>query len=1042
MSLSLISVRRPIGTAMLFLAVVVVGFVSVKRLTVDLMPAVDMPRISISTAYDGVAPQEIESLITRPIEQAVSTIEGIDKIVATSTEGSSRVELQFEWGTDLEVAVNEVRTYLDRIRNRLPEDAESPVVWKFNLSDFPVAYLALSGGGDWRRLRYLAEETLGRRLERVPGVASVEVRGGRVRELQVRLDPEQLSSLGISPLDVSQAVTSENRDISAGDMLDDEREVVIRSAGEFRSLEDIASVVVTYRQGRPIYVRDLGEVVDSFQDVKSELWIDGTPGIRLRIAKQSGSNTVEVVDNLREEVGRINREYEGRLRLTFIMDSSEFIQRSVSNVRSAALYGALLALVILMIFLRDWRATLIISTAIPISVLATFGLMYFYGFTINTVSFGGLALGIGMLVDNAIVVLENIYRKRELGMGRFDAAVQGSREVTGAVVAGTLTTVAVFFPVVFVAGFASVFFREMAVVVCFSLFCSLTVALTLVPMLSTKVLGQHPSQRLSGLTGKLYSLGEGALTGLENLYSRVVRAALRHPWATITLSCALLLSSLSLIPLVGYELMPEADEGQLDVNLELPIGTPLERTTLVVREMERRILTVLEDGELDNIVTVAGPARSWRPGTANQGSLEITLVPVSQRGRSLGRIASAIRPQLAELPGADFQVRPGSSNFLIRIMRGGDDRLSVDLRGYDLDTADRLAEQVARVMRRVPGIADVDIGREPGKMERLVVPDRERLAELGLAGSSVAEAVEHYVLGKVATYYRDAGYEYDIRVLLHPGDREHIGQLSELPIVARDGRLVPLSSVARIVETEGPTSITRENQERILKVNATISDRSLGDIVEDLQVALGTIAVPEGFSITIGGEYLEQQKMFQDLLVGFLIALFLVYTVMVIQFESLLHPLAIMTAVPFGFIGVALSLFLTGTTFNVNSFLGVIVLVGIMVNNSIVLVDYVNLLRREHHMSLYDALVEGARRRLRPVLMTTSTTVLAMLPLALGLGEGSELQAPLARVIVGGLITSTLITLAFLPCLYFLLERRRAGVVESAVMPSEVIPAD
>ena len=375
-------------------------------------------------------------------------------------------------------------------------------------------------------------------------------------------------------------------------------------------------------------------------------------------------------------------------------------------------------------------------------------------------------------------------------------------------------------------------------------------------------------------------------------------------------------------------------------------------------------------------------------------------------------------------------------------MRGGDDRLSVDLRGHDLDTADRLAEQVARVMRRVPGIADVDIGREPGKMERLVVPDRERLAELGMAGSSVAETVEHYVLGKVATYYREAGYEYDIRVLLHPGDREHIGQLSELPIVAPDGRLVPLSSVARIVETESPTSITRENQERILKVSATISDRSLGDIVEDLQVALGTIAVPEGFSVIIGGEYLEQQKMFQDLLVGFLIALFLVYTVMVIQFESLLHPLAIMTAVPFGFIGVALSLFLTGTTFNVNSFLGVIVLVGIMVNNSIVLVDYINLLRREHHMSLYDALVEGSRRRLRPVLMTTSTTVLAMLPLALGLGEGSELQAPLARVIVGGLITSTLITLAFLPCLYFLLERRRAGVVESAVMPSGVTPAD
>jgi len=1015
---------------MIFLAVVVIGYVSVQRLVVDLMPEVDSPRISITTRYEGVAPQEIETLITRPIEQAVSTIEGVDRIEATSSEGLSRVELQFLWGSDLEEALNEVRTYLDRIRDDLPEDAEAPSIWKFNLSDYPAAFLGLSGSGDVRRLRYLAEETLSRRLERVQGVASVEVRGGRVREIQVRLDANKLSSLGIGARQVSAALARENRDVSAGDMLADQKEVVIRASGEFKNLQEIGDTIVTYRRGRAIRVSDLGEVVDSYQEVTSELWIDGNPGIRLRVAKQSGANTVEVIKNLREEVERINQEYEGHLALTFLMDSSEFIKQSITNVQSSALYGAILALIILMVFLRDWRSTVIISTAIPISVLATFSLMYFYGFTLNVISFGGLALGIGMLVDNAIVVLENIYRKREQGSDHKSSAIKGTAEVGMAVVAGTLTTVAVFFPVVFIPGFAGIFFKEMAVVVCFALFCSLAVALTLVPVLSSTVLSKKPGLG-SPWTRRLYLMGEKALSRLEDFYGGLVRRALRYPWLTIALSALLLASTLLLIPSIGYELMPETDEGRLDITVELPVGTPLERTVPVMREIEDRVLSVLEPGELEHVMTVAGPPRAWRPGSANQGTLELTLVSLSERKRSLEEIASAIRPHLAQIPGVEYQVRPGSSNILMRIMRGGGDRLSVDIRGFDLATADRMAQDIAKLMTTIPGIADVDIGRDPGKIERILYADRKRLAEVGLSGADVADAVEHYVLGRVATRLREAGYEYDIRVQLDPMDRRHIQQLPELPIISPDGRLLPISSVARIEQTDGPTSISRENQERILRVNAGITDRPLGDIVADLQEALAPIAVPQGFSIGIGGEYVEQQKMFGDLLVGLLIAIFLVYTVMVVQFESLRHPFAIMTAVPFGLIGVILSLYLTNTTFNINSFLGTIVLVGVMVNNSILLVDYVNLLRREYDMPLHDSLVEGARRRLRPVLMTTSTTVLAMLPLALGIGEGAELQAPLARVIVGGLVTSTLITLAFVPCLYFVMERSRVHARET-----------
>ena len=1043
MSLSRIAVTRPVGTGMLFLSVIVLGFISVERLSVDLMPEVDYPRVSITTRYEGVAPQEMETLITRPVEQAVSTIEGLERIEAVSSEGLSRVSLRFVWGVDLNEVVNDVRTMLDRIRNRLPEEADAPTVWKFNLADYPVAYLGLSGGGDIRRLRYLAEETLGRRLERVKGVAAVEVRGGRIREIQVRLDARRLASLGISAQDVSRALARENRDVSAGDMLDDQREVIIRAAGEFKNLDDLAGTVVTYRRGRPIYVGDLGQVVDSFQQVRSELWIDGEGGIRLRIAKQSNANTVAVVERLREEVQRINEEYEGRLHISMIMDGSDFIKKSVANVQSGALLGALLAVIILMIFLRDWRSTLIISTAIPISVLATFSLMYFYGFTLNVISFGGLALGIGMLVDNAIVVLENIYRKRELQMELTESAVQGSREVAAAVVAGTLTTLAVFFPVVFVPGFAGIFFKEMAVIVCFALFCSLTVALTLVPMLSARVFKGRPGGQ-SGWTRSLYDLGERSLAGLENLYGGMVRRALFQPWVTIAFSVLLLATSLLLLPLIGYELMPETDEGRVNISVELPIGTPLETTKQVVREMEGRVLDTIRRDEIRHITTVAGPNRSWRPGTSNQGSLRIMLAPVGERERSIHEISAGVRKAISGMPGSEHRVRLGSGNILMRIMRGGDDRLSVDIRGHDIETADALALEVARMMKGIEGIADANIDREPGKMERLVYADRERLAQLGLGSSDVADAVEHYILGRVATRFREDGNEYDVRVQLRPDDRVHIQQLPELPIVASDGELVPLSAVAKIVQTEGPTSISRENQERIIKVNAGLADQALGDVVGDLQKGLKGIAVPQGFSLSIGGEYEEQQKVFSDLMAGLLIAVFLVYVVMAVQFESFLHPLVIMTAVPFGFIGVALSLYLTGTTLNMNSFLGAIVLVGVMVNNSIVLVDYVNLLRREHGFGLHEALVEGARRRLRPVVMTTTTTILAMLPLALGLGEGAELQAPLARVIVGGLTTSTLITLAFVPCLYFVVERRRQAhrVTELDAIPRAAVTAD
>ncbi|HVS14129.1 MAG TPA: efflux RND transporter permease subunit [Thermoanaerobaculia bacterium] len=1023
MSLSDLAARRPVGIAMLYLCVAVLGVVAARQLAVDLMPEVDMPQVSVTTTYIGVAPEEIESLITRPIEQALSTIEGIERLDSTSAEGLSRVQARFTWGKDLDEAINDIREKVDRVRGVLPIDADPPSIFKFNLSDMPVAFLGLSGDGDVRRMRYLADEVLSRRLERVPGVASVDVRGGRVREIQVLLDPSRLSALGITPREVTAALSRENRNVSAGDMIETGREVLIRSVGELDSIADIADTVVTTRSGRPVFVHDLGRVEDTFRELRNELWIDGERGMRMFVRKQSGANTIEVVDALRAEVSALNEEFGGTVRISMLYDSADFIRHAVSNVERGALYGAFLAVVVLLVFLRDWRATVVIGTAIPISVLATVALMYFNGYTLNVISLGGIALGIGMLVDSSIVVLENIHRKLKDGLAPLAAAIEGTREVSLAILAGTLTTLAVFVPVVFIAGFAGVFFKEMAVVVSFALLCSLAVALTLIPAASARWLsGQHreardPFHLLPSITR--------VLRGLDAWYGVTLERLLRNPARVILVSITLLALSLALLPLIPFELMPESDEGRYSVNVEMPVGTPVQTTIGVMEQLELKLRGALREGELSHVITTAGPESSWRPASGNQGSMDVMLVPVSERERGVEDIIQATREATADTPGAEIRIFPSSGNMMMRMMRGGGERLAVEIRGHDLETADRLAQSVVAAISEVPGVEHPRVDRESGQMERRLSYDRKRLAELGLAGSDIADSVEHYVLGRVATRYREGGEEHDVRIQLAPEARERLEQLPQLPIVTAGGQVVPLGSITRVAERLGPSSISRQDQQRIVRITAGLGDRPFGEVVADVEERLAGVEVPFGFTVGLGGELAEQQKVFVDLMVGVGLALFLVFTVMAIQFESLVQPLVIMTSVPFALIGVFLALALTGTTLNMNSFLGLIVLVGIVVNNAIVLIDYVNRLRREHAVPLLDALIQAGQRRLRPILMTSLTTALGLLPLAIGLGEGSEIQAPLARVVVGGLLTSTLITLAFVPALYLLVERRR-----------------
>ncbi|MEZ4459293.1 MAG: efflux RND transporter permease subunit [bacterium] len=1017
MNLPKFAVHRPVLTTMVFIGILVLGLVSFTRLQIDLLPEIDFPSISVVTTYEGAGPEEIETIITRPMEQALSTIEGIDRIESFSTEGRSRVALRFVWGTNLDTALNDVRATVERLKERLPEEADDPVVYKFNLGSFPVMYLGLSGSLDEPTLRLIAERDLGPRLERLEGVAAVEARGGLKREIHILLDGDRLRALGISPRTVIAAVRENNRNIPAGQVDEFDEQVLVRSVGEAANIQDFQDMVVAIRSewdGKqyPIYLKDIAEVLDTFEEPTNVVYVNGQPGIRLNINKQSGSNTVAVADTVRKEIENINKDYNGKLRLDILTDTSEYIKSSISNVQESVLIGALLAVFVLLFFLRSVRSTVIIATGIPISIIGMFTLMYYFDITLNLISFGGVALGIGMLVDNAIVILENIFKKYEDGLDPKTAAIEGSQEVAGAIVASTLTTVVVFVPVIFLTGFAAIFFGQMAFVVSFALICSLAVALTLIPVLSSKFL------KRSDNNVKVDSAGNGAS---ERVYGAVVDKALQWPKVTLSIAVVLLGGSLAFAPLIGTELMPEGDQSEVVVNVELPVGTRIELTERAVKKLER--IVAQEVPEIANMQTIVGTPGFWSTSGGESARIEIKLVKPHERSRSSDDIANALMPKVSGIiPGADIRTRAGGGLWILRVLRGGGERLEVQVRGFDLEEADRIAGEVKKVMEGVDGISSARASRQPGGREVQILPDRSKIAGMGLTYNDVASQLQTYLQGTRASVLRDQGDEFNVVVQLREDERRGIEAVLEVPIVVPGQGTTPLRNLVTVNEVEGPLTIERLNQNRVVTVNAQLTgERDLGTIVEDLRVQMRDIKHSSNFAIIVTGESEEQNKTFASLLMGILLAIALVYMVMAAQFESFHQPFMIMFSVPFAAIGVVLTLVATGTTFNIQSFMGCVVLTGIVVNNAIVLIDYINLMR-SRGMALTDAVALSARRRLRPILMTTATTMLALIPVAIGYAEGGEAQAPLARVVVGGLLTSTAISLIIIPVLYQIVE--------------------
>jgi HAE1 family hydrophobic/amphiphilic exporter-1 len=1017
------SIRRPVFTVMVTLMTLILGGVALLRVPVDLMPDITYPTLTVSTEYGEASPAEIEELLTRPIEEAMSAVPGVEEVSSVSQQGSSRVRITFSWGTDLDAAANDVRDRLDRVIPRLPEDAERPTLRKFDLASFPVMILGASSTLDPVRLRKLIDDQVKYRIERVPGVAALDVWGGQEREIQVLLDPERLLAIGLSIEDVLARIQTANVNLPAGVLEQGNYEIAIRTPGEFTDLDQIRETILAVRDGAPVRLGDVAEIRDAWQKEVRRVRVNGQPGVRLAVNKQSGRNTVEVCRAVRAELERL-REALPQVEIAVLIDTSDYIQRSITNVGRSALYGGLYAILVLLLFLRNVRSTAIIATAIPISVIATFLLIHFGGFTLNLMTLGGLALGVGMLVDNSIVVLENIYRLRESGAAgdAASAAERGAEEVTGAILASTLTTVVVFLPLVFVRGMSGVMFTQLAYVVGFSLLCSVAVALTLVPMLASRFLrtSAEAAARSGAGRHRLLRALDRTLETLEERYRRLLDACLAHRGRVVAVAVLLVVVSLALLPLVGTELMPASDESEVRINVELDVGSRLDLVDEAFRPIED--IVAREVPEARSVVVSIGPSGGFMSSAGHAGFIRVALAPVRERRRSSEQIAADLRPKLMNIPGATVRTRAGQGLFILRMGAGETDQLELEIRGYDIATGDALAREVKAVVQATPGVTDARLSRESGKPERLVHVDRAKAELLKVTVARVAGLLQTVLGGTRAGYFREAGDEYPILVKLKDAEKRPLDEVLDLTLPNTDGDLVALRNVVEVRSTTGPVALERHDQERVVKVQAGIQGRDMGSVIADIQERLKAVPLPSDFSVEFTGDYTEQRKAFRELGLGLGLALLLVYMVMACQYESLRDPLVVMLCVPTAIIGVVLMLLLTHTTFNVQSYIGCIMLGGIVVNNAIVLVDQTNLLRRRDGLPAREAIREAGRRRLRPILMTALTTGLGLMPMALGVGEGGSAQAPLARAVVGGLTSATLLTLVVIPVVYSLFE--------------------
>jgi len=1010
MSLSHIAIRRPIATFMVFLAVLVLGAFSLTRIAIDLYPDITFPVIMVMTNYEGAAPLEVEKMVTEPLEKMVSTVNNIEEVNSVSSDGSSFITVSFDWGTDMDEAANDVREKISLVKGALPEGADDPLTFKFDPSLMPLMVLSLSGDRDLAQLRHLADEDIRYELEQLEGVASVEVTGGKEREIQVQVDRTRLASVGLSLSQLVNTLRAENLNLPGGYLESGEKEFFVRTMGEFTQVSQIEKVVIATKGGAPIYLGDVAQIKDAFKERRGEVRVNGKPGIILVVRKQSGTNTVRVADRVHKKLTQIEKDLPQDVEVGSIYDTSQFIKDSILQLEQVAILGAIIAIIIIFLFLANIPSSLIVFTAIPLSIMVAFILMNVTHLTLNIMTLGGLALGIGMMVDSAIVVLESIFRHREEGQSIEEAAVVGTDEVGMAITASILTTLVVFLSLLFATGIASIFFKHLAYTVVFALLSSLLVALTLIPVLCSKYL----SVKSHGEGEEEKGSFRARFRYVEERYQGVLAWALGHRKIVIISSVAILAASFLLAPRIGTRFFPETDEGRFSVDVKMPVGTKLALTDEISREVEEKLRE--NTPELESLlaqVGATGGMMGFGGGASHEASLTASLVDLSQRKRSSREVMDSLRGRI-EMDEATVRFSGGDPG---EEMLFGGSPIALDIKGYDLTEGKKLAQEVLDLVGKAKGVVEPRMSFEEGQPELQIRIDRDKASSLGLNFSQIAQTIRTANAGTVASWFREGGDEYNILVRLQAEDRESPADLGEIFVTSPLGRQISLDSIARVEEGIGPVRIERKGQERVITISGGIKGRDLGSITRDIEEALANTSIPEGFSVEFGGEQQEMGESFRSLFFALILAVVLVYMVMASQFESLRYPFVIMLALPFAAIGVILVLFLSGTVFTIVVYMGLIMLAGIVVNNGIVMISYINILR-ERGLTLSEAVRVGARRRLRPILMTTFTTVFAMLPMALGFGAGAEMWAPMARTVIGGLLSSFIFTLVLVPTLY------------------------
>ena len=1016
MWISDISIRRPVFATMVIMSFMVLGVVSMTRLGIDLFPEVNFPFVNISVVYPGASPEEVETLVTRPIEDAVAGINGVKRVVSSSTESRALVGLELRLEIDPQAAAAEVREKVAAIRSRLPEQIEDPTIVRFDVAALPIMAFAVGSTQRSDITRRQVEDDLKPLLEQIDGVAAVEVNGGEVREIQVDLDPRRLEALGLPLSVVAEKLFAENLDLPGGQMQQPGQTIALRTKGEFEAVDEIEQVILRSDAGSTVRIRDVGRVVDGFEERTSTTRLNGVDAVSFSIKKQSGANTAAIAERVHATLDRVRPNF-AALSINAVHDDAEFIRENVRQVREAIIFGALMAVLVIFVFMRDWRSTLITALALPTSVISTFFFMWIAGFTINMMTLMALSLVIGILIDDAVVVRENIFRHMEHGEDAMTAARRGTSEIGLAVMATTFTILAVFLPVGFMTGIVGQFFKSFALTIAFAVAMSLLVAFTLDPMLSSRfVRFIPPEERTRTRAGRLFERMGRAYDTLDYGYHRVLNVALRNPWKTLAVAATVFVVSLSATTVMGTEFVPIEDRGEFQVIVELPPGTSFDQSVATTAKVEQQILAIPEVVQVFNTVGVNGQVRA--------SNLRVKLTKKDARNRGIGEIKEQVRAMLADMPFVDGKVADPE------FMQGApyEPPINVFVRGDDLATLQRVANEIQAKVRQLPGAVDISSNLVSGQPEVVARINRSLAADLGFSVGSIAAQLRGMVEGIVPTRLREGDREHDIRVRLAPEYRNDPSAVLQTPLYSPTGAAVRTSDVVEFAPAVGPSNIDREQRRKQAKIGIDLAPGyALGDVTADVQRVVESVSMPATFEWGFAGDVELMQESAAAMGLAMILAIAFIYIVLASQFESFLQPFIIMLSLPLALVGALLLLLATGKNLGMPAMIGVVMLMGLVTKNAILLVDYTNQLRREG-LPLKDALLKAGPVRLRPIVMTTVAMILGMLPSAVGTGDGSEFRAPISIATIGGLITSTMLTLVVVPVAYLLLEGAVARV--------------